>query len=623
MCGICGVCGPGGVDKATLRDMTNTIEHRGPDGEGYFVDGDVGLGHRRLSIIDLETGDQPIHNEDESIWIVFNGEIYNHLALREDLEKKGHRYYTVSDTESIVHAYEEYGTDCVKKLNGMFAFAIWDSQKKSLFLARDRIGIKPLYYSEVDGRLIFGSEIKAILKYPGFDKTIDKKALSNYLTYNYVPSPATIFENTKKLKPGHILVRENGSVQVSSYWDVKSISDTNLSRPIMLDQIVDKLQQSVKDRLISDVPLGAFLSGGIDSSIIVALMSKVSKEPVKTFSIGFEESSFNELKYASIIAEKFNTDHHEFVVEADAVELLPKLIYHFDEPFADSSAMPTFLVSEMARKHVKVCLSGDGGDETFCGYDRYAACKVARYYRFVPGFVRGPLAWSINKFPISYANKSFAKMSKRFVNAADMEPERGYYDWVTIFHDEEKANLCKEHPPDSFEQLKQYYDRFESNDFVGKTMYVDIKTYLVDDILVKTDRTSMANSLEVRVPFLDHDVVEFSSRIPSQMKMNGIGLKHLLKKSFRNLLPKEIINRKKQGFGVPLGFWFRGKLAYLIDDFLLSKDTITARYFNQDYIEKIVKQHNQNVMDHAHKLWALLFFELWHRHHIDGEKIRL
>jgi len=520
MCGITGVYDFGGesVDRKLLERMTSLLQHRGPDDKGFYVDGNVGLGFRRLSIIDLVTGSQPIHNEDESIWIIFNGEIYNHLDVRKMLEEKGHRYYTKTDTETIVHAYEEYGRECVQHLNGMFAFALWDSKNKTLMLARDRMGIKPLYYLQDKQRIIFASELKSILEDPQVERKINLRALHDYLTYSYVPVPQTIFHGIKKLPQSSTLVCKEGKTEITKYWSINCKQDYSNTESYHCKKIRTMLQESVKMRLMSDVPLGAFLSGGIDSSIIVALMSEVSDD-VKTFSMGFGESSFNELEYARIVSNKFNTEHREFVVEPDAVELLPKLVWHFDEPFADSSAIPTFLVSQLARKFVTVCLSGDGGDELFVGYDRYKAAKVADYYDKLP-LIRTPVqsavSWTLNRLPVSTANKSFVKMARRFVNALPLPREERYADWVTINTDEQKNGLYSSKlraelsGMDSAGLLKQYYRENKTPDFVANTTYVDLMTYLPDDLLVKVDRMSMANSLEVRVPFIDYNVVQYA-----------------------------------------------------------------------------------------------------------------
>ena len=630
MCGICGVLYFNGEkpDKSVLARMRDSMMHRGPDDCGLYIDGPVGLGHRRLSIIDLsEAGRQPLSNEDGSVWIVFNGEIYNHEELRIELEGQGHRYVTETDTETIIHLYEEYGLDCVSRLNGMFAFAIWDAGEERIFLARDRIGIKPLYYLLDGEKIIFASELKAILEHPEADTDIDYGSLSDYLTYGYVGSPKTIFSGIRKLPPACTLKVVEGEAVVKTYWSMAYPENPFGDEAYHKEKIVEGLKDSIKLRLMSDVPLGAFLSGGIDSSAIVALMSELTGD-VKTFSVGFTESSFNELDYARVIADLFGTDHHEFTVEMDAVKLIPKLLEVYDEPFADSSAIPTYIVSEMARSKVTVCLSGDGGDELFAGYDRYSACKVAQEYARIPKVLRDPVKSCVNLLPPSTANKNIIRMSQRFANAVDLPPEERYLDWITIYNEEKKNKLIrsevvgKAFAKDSADYIKTHYKN-PAKDFTSKTMHVDIKTYLPEDLLVKVDRASMAHSLEVRVPFLDHNLVEYSQTIPSALKFPGLKLKHILKKSLKKKLPKKIINRRKHGFGVPVGSWLKNELKEIASETLTGKDSQSIKYFRKSEIEKMLAKHSCGKQDHTYRIWSLLFFELWHRKYVSGEEIAL
>jgi len=601
--------------------MCRVIKHRGPNDEGIFLDDYTGLGMRRLSIIDLETGHQPIHNEDESIWIVFNGEIYNYRELRQFLERKNHRFYTLSDTEVIIHLYEEFGNDCVTLLNGMFAFAIWDLNKKKLLLARDRIGIKPLHYIVLNNKLIFGSEIKSILQDANVKREVNLKALHHFLAFEYVPAPITMFKGIKKLLPGHILVCEKGNVSVRKYWYLEFSDRNEQSVAYYSDKIYELLKKSVERRLISDVPLGAFLSGGIDSSSIVGLMTELMDQSVKTFSIGFEEESYNELEYARIVAEHFETEHYEEIITPDAVNLVNRIIGYLDEPFADVSVFPTYLVSELARKHVTVVLSGDGGDEQFAGYDWYVASKLDMHYRKAPRVFRAGVAKVVQKLPPSSQKKGFVNMLQRFTEGSSLPVDGRHVRWQYFITDEEREclytnNLDDEtHNLHSFDIINNYYSINHVNDKLSREQYVDIKMYLPDDILVKVDRMSMANSLEARVPFLDHEFVEFSATIPSNLKLHGLTTKYILKKTMSRLLPKEIIHRKKQGFSIPMKNWLRDELMNMMLE-VLSKELIEEKgYFNYEQVNKLIQQHIEGKRNNAHKLWALMTFGLWHELH--------
>ena len=626
MCGICGFINSDRrqpAREADLRRMCDSIVHRGPDEDGYFVFENVALGMRRLSIIDLSTGKQPISNEDKSIWIVFNGEIYNFPQLRQELEAKGHKFRTRTDTETIVHAYEEWGIECPNRLNGMFAFAIWDDNKKQLFIARDRVGIKPLYYYADNKRLVFGSELKAILQLPEVPRQIDKRALDLFLTYEYVPAPHSILEGIRKLPAGHILLARDGRVEVQQYWDLH-FSENGKEPEQTRTDLLELLQDAVKMRLISDVPLGAFLSGGIDSSAIVALMSRVMDQPVKTFSIGFEDQSYNELNYARAIAKHFQTEHHELIIKPDALELTDKLVHHLDEPFGDFSIYPTYLVSKMAREHVKVVLSGDGGDELFGGYDTYIAEVADRTYRrFVPAILRNyMIAPMAAMLPPTQQKKGLINRTKRFVEGSALPDDLQHTRWMTFLVEKEKARIYSEGLYEStagtatFDFMRRHFKKARTADALNQQLYVDIKTYLCDDILVKVDRMSMAVSLEARVPFLDHRVVEYSGRIPGDLKLRGTKTKYILKEALQELLPYEILHRGKEGFSIPIKNWLKKELKPLMLD-VLSEETLRRdQYFDARYVHKLIDEHCKNKENHSHRLWALMVFHIWKQNYL-------
>lgn len=633
MCGICGKININNrevVDARLIHKMTEVLKHRGPDDEGIYINGNVGIGHRRLSIIDLsKDARQPMSNEDKSIWIVCNGEIYNFQELRKVLEKKGHIFCSRSDTEVIIHLYEELGTDCVEKLRGMFAFCIWDEKRKRLFLARDRIGQKPLNYAIKNGNIIFASEIKSILQDPEISREVDINALDSYLTYQYVPAPETMFSGINKLPPAHSLVWENGKIKIERYWNLNFQNKINMAEDEFCQRILDLLTEATKIRLVSDVPLGVFLSGGIDSSAIVGLMSKLSSHPVKTFSIGFEEETFNELKYARKVAKIFATDHHEYIVKPEALNILPKIIWHFNEPFADSSCIPTYYLSKMTRQEVTVALNGDGGDETFAGYERYVANKIANIYNLIPQSIRKNLVSFITTvLPESTRRKDFIKRFKRFAKANDSSRERRYARWMSIFDDDLKSNLYSEKLKnrlkgiDSWNYLLDVYRQSDANNFIDATLFVDIMTYLPGDLLVKIDISSMANSLEARSPFLDHKLMEFAASIPSNLKLKGWTTKYLLKKALTKILPKDILNRRKAGFGVPIGTWFRQELKDYAYDILLSEKSLKRGYFKKEAIKRILDEHTKGKIDHGARIWSLINFELWHQMFIDNYSLQ-
>jgi asparagine synthase (glutamine-hydrolysing) len=629
MCGICGRLNFNGqgVDKALIRKMAGTLVHRGPDDEGMYVNGRIGLGHRRLSIIDLsDAGHQPMCNEDGSIWIVFNGEIYNFPDLKSDLLKKGHVFRSHSDTEVILHLYEEAGPDCVQKLRGMFAFAIWDRGKQTLLLARDRVGKKPLYYYRDDSRIIFGSELKAILQDPVVKRRPDFIAIHHYLTYQYVPSPLTAFQGISKVPPAHYLIVKNGELTLTRYWKLSYLPKLELSEKDLKREIIERLREAVKIRLISDVPLGAFLSGGVDSSATVALMAGMMKDPVKTFSIGFKEEAFNELRFARMVAERYKTEHTEFIVEPNAVEVLPKLVWHYNEPFADSSAIPTYYVSKLAREHVTVILNGDGGDENFAGYGRYAAAEFSRsIHPFFPVLLAKAMLPLAMMLPHGKKSTNFFWVLKRFLQEYVRSPEMRNAHWMSHFTTEMKSELCtgdffhRTTTGDSYDLLMQRYREAKAESFLDKTLYADVMMYLPDDLLVKVDVASMANSLEARSPFLDHEFMEFTARIPSGLKLKGRTTKYILKEALRNILPDEVLFREKMGFGVPIDHWFRNELKEMAYDIILSRRSLERGYFQESYVKKILDEHVAGKWNWHNHIWNLLMLELWHRMFIDGQ----
>jgi asparagine synthase (glutamine-hydrolysing) len=632
MCGICGAINLTGtpLDIEILKRMPQALIHRGPDDEGTYLEKEIFLGARRLAIIDLEKGHQPLHNEDESVWLVFNGEIYNYKELRQGLEARGHRFYTFSDTETIVHLYEEYGRDCVEQLNGMFAFAVWDKNKKTLFLARDRLGIKPLYYSHSNKNFVFGSEIKSLLVEPQISRSVDIAALDTYLTCQYILSPDTIFKEIKKLPPGHTLTYTNGVISISRYWDIPLEHCREKSDECYIEKILDLLRDSIRLRLRSDVPFGAFLSGGIDSSAVVGLMAGLMDKPVRTFSMGFDEPSFSELKYARLISDCFGTTHHEFIVTPpDVTQILSKIIWHFDEPFGDSSSIPTFMVSQLAKEKVKMVLSGDGGDELFAGYERYLAAKFMKHYLNIPGGIREKIiSPAVKLLPEGSAIHDFRRELRKFIlsgHAAGNKPpspDEIYAGWMSIFNSPMKESLYSAELKSALRDvtdnpLLAYFQKAGRRDYLNRFLYVDATTYLPEDLLTKVDRMSMANSLEVRIPFLDYRLVEFAFGIPSHLKLKGTTPKYILKKALYKLVPKQILRHRKHGFGVPIGNWLRAELRDWSRDILLDERALKRGYFNKDFLEQLLGEHQRGLRDHSHRIWSLLVLELWHCNYID------
>ncbi len=617
MCGIAGIMSLSDkpVRLEEVRSMCDAMVHRGPDDEGFHISPGVGIGMRRLSIIDLEGGHQPVQNEDGTIWIVFNGEIYNFQGLRKSLENQGHRFRTDSDTEVIVHLYEQYGENCVEKLRGMFAFAIWDQKRRKLLIARDRLGKKPLFYTVAGGRLIFGSELKVVLQMPEVEREISWPAVSHYLASMCTPLDESIIEGVHKLQPGHLLVATPWrGVEVKQYWDLHFDPDYTKSEGYFTERLRDLLEESVRLRMISDVPLGAFLSGGVDSSAVVATMSRLSSRPVKTFSIGFEEKEYNELDYAREVAQRFGTDHHELVIEPNVLGLIDDLAWYLDEPFGDSSAIPTYMVSKLASEHVTVVLSGDGGDELFAGYDRYVKERKERRLGLIPKPARKLAAMIGRQMPEGAKGRNFLK----HLGYDGMDR---YLDANTLFKSDEKANLLQEavwsrvQATDPAESRRSFM-RKEHGHWLSSLQYVDTKMYLANDILTKVDRMSMAHSIEARVPLLDHKLVEFAATIPPELKLRGNTTKYIFKKAMEGILPMETLYRPKRGFAVPLSRWFRGQLSSFSRDLLLDSTSRQRGIFNPKYIERLLTM-NENGREMDLQLWSLITFELWCRRFMD------
>ncbi|ALA59786.1 asparagine synthase (glutamine-hydrolyzing) [Nitrospira moscoviensis] len=619
MCGLCGIFNVGTQEPVTaplVKAMADTIVHRGPDAEGLYVSGPIGLAHRRLSIIDLEGGQQPMSSEDGSIVVVFNGEIYNFPELRQGLEQKGYRFKTRSDTEVILYLYQEVGEDCFRQLRGMFAIAIWDARNRRVVLGRDRVGKKPLFYCYDGKRCVFASEMKAILQVPGIRREVDIEALSDYFSLLYVPAPKSIFRHIRKVKPGHYAVISEAGFREVEYWDLTFAQVEERSEQDWIERLLELYQEAVRIRLMSDVPLGAFLSGGVDSSSVVAIMSRMMGEPVITSSIGFKDKEFDELDYARLIAKRFATKHHEQVVEPNAAAILDRLVWHYDEPFADSSAIPTYYVSKVAREHVTVALSGDGGDEFFAGYRRYLLDVRENALRErIPGAIRravfGPLSRIYPK--ADWAPRIF-RGKATFESLACSHIE-GYFRSVSACRPETKRQVL--HPDvrrqlngyDTLDLFKTYYDRAGTNDPLSRIQYVDVKTYLPDDILVKVDRASMANSLEVRAPLLDHRLIELTTRIPSSLKLRGTVGKYIFKKSLESLLPEDVLYRKKMGFAVPLASWLRHDLKPMAEAVLFPSQPDPM--LDRQGVERLWTQHQSGLRDLSTPLWTILMYRLW------------
>jgi asparagine synthase (glutamine-hydrolysing) len=624
---MCGICGYLHFDKSKkpsetiLRSMMSTLAKRGPDDEGTYIKDNVALGHRRLSIIDLETGRQPITNEDGSLIIIYNGEVYNFPELKSCLEKKGHLFKTHSDTEVVVHAYEEYGEDCLKYFNGMFSLAVWDAKKQLLFLARDRFGKKPLYYAVFDSQFIFGSELKALLKHPSVKREIDKSALSKYLAYEYVPSPYSIFKNIYKLEAGSKLVLKDAGYKTSRWWKM----DFDKAGPFDLkaaeEELLGRLKESVRKRLISDVPLGVFLSGGIDSSAVVSMMAALMDPgDIKTFSVGFREEAFDESDDARRVAEYFGTDHRQEILRPDAMlEVLPEILGILDEPFADSSIIPTYIISRFTRQFVKVALGGDGGDELFSGYPSFRAHRLERVLSFLPGAAkRLPLKVLASMSPVSYDSPGIGLKAKRFLRGLDFPPNARHQAWIGTFTPYEQRSLfLPERLQESdlagvYGPTEKFFEEAASLEPMDKVMYIYLKTYMSDDILAKVDRASMANSLEVRAPFLDTDFAAFAANIPASYKLKGRVSKWILKDALKNKLPGQTLRKGKQGFAVPVAKWLRGDLRALLEKAFDKRKIEKEGIFDYNYIKALLDDFLLGRRDLRKEIWALFMFECWY-----------
>jgi asparagine synthase (glutamine-hydrolysing) len=634
MCGVCGIAIPRQlnrqVSESRLVAMRDTLTHRGPDDAGLYLGDGVGLGHRRLSIVDLGGGRQPMANEDRRVWIVFNGEIYNHRDLRPELEERGHQYRTASDTETIIHLYEERGARAVERLSGMFAFAIWDSTRRELLLARDRLGIKPLYYAlDGDGSLYFASEIKALIEARAVAPEINHRALPDYLA-NHAPSgEETLFSSVKRLLPGHTLTWRDGQIEVRKYWDLSFARNGHpaLSDRGAIERWEELFREAVRSHLMADVPIGVFLSGGIDSSAIAAVMSGMAREPIKTFSVGFAEREANELEYARMVARAFDTDHHEVIVSPDEFfAVMPRLIWHEDEPLGHLASVPLYFVSELAARHVKVVLTGEGSDELMAGYYRYWKTVYnlslgARYHGWVPEALRRAARGGIDRLPIGSALRR--RLSRTFLSLAP-DIESLYLENFAVFSREQQLRLLTPEAKDRagaldpYATARRYIAQCDATTTLDRLLYADTRTYL-HELLMKQDQMSMAASLESRVPFLDHALVEFTARLPERMKLRRLTTKYVLRRSMKGVLPKPILTRPKMGFPAPVGAWFRGSHRAVVDDYALSARTRERGVFDPEYVRNLVAEHQSGARDHSQRLWALVNFEMWARQFIDGE----
>ena len=626
MCGICGKFSTHEVSLPEIKRMAEVIRHRGPDDEGFYIKPPIGLGHRRLSIIDLDGGKQPISNEDDTIWIVYNGEIYNFPVLKKELEEKGHRFKTHTDTEVIVHLYEEYGERCVEKLSGMFAFALWDEKRQQLFMARDRIGQKPLFYLHRDNEFLFGSEVKSILAANNVRRNINYEAVHHYLSLRFIPAPHTMIEGIKKLPAGHYLVFRNNRVDVQRYWDVDFRRKMRLSEDDLIEGVGGKLFEAVESHLISDVPVGAFLSGGMDTSTVVALMGQIMNQSFQTFAIGVKEQDFNELPYARMVAEKYHTQHVEEVVHANLIKLLPMMIWHLDEP-SDPIAACMFQAAQLAARHVKVVLGGDGGDELFAGFDRYRGVGLIDYYNLIPSFIRTkllrPLFLGLSD---SFTYKSLPQKLRWMDQLSEYEAGERYAEATAFFrfnHLQKQAlfsddlwNRLKD--VNSNQVIVEQYNRAKADDPIDRMLYADFMTRLTEHTLMLTDRMNMAHSLEARSPFLDHPLVEFMAQVPSNLKIKGKRLKYILRRFAEKHLPEEILKREKQGFMFPVAYWFRSELYPFVNSILMNSYFVNEGLFRRDEVQKLIEEHRTNQVDHHVRLWMLINLEVWHQLYIVG-----
>ena len=617
---MCGICGFSWNDEALIRRMADRIVHRGPDQEGFFCTDGMSLGFRRLSIIDLsENGSQPMFNEDNTVCLVFNGEIYNFQELRPQLEAKGHRFRSNTDSEVILHGYEEYGIDVVNHLRGMFGFALYDTVRKRLLLARDRIGIKPLYYTRQNGRLVFGSEIKSILQDPGVERQVNHQALYDYLGFEFVPAPETMFAGISKLPAGHLLVWENGQASVRRYWDLSFRPAAPMPRfEEAVEQLREHLDTAVKSHLVSDVPLGVFLSGGLDSSCLVALMRRHISGPLKTFTIGYEDKTFSELDYAQIVADHCQTDHRVLRLDSLKPAYVEETLYHLDEPMTDLSTVPLYLLCKQAREHVTVCLSGEGADESFAGYDRFKASRLnSSYFNLLPRVVRHQLVARMARLlPDQPQKKGVINMLKRFVEGATLPEDGQHLRWQYFLNTTLEQGLFqsgfRSHiNGDPFWQVREHDSRCDALDRVNREIYLDMRFMMTDSVLMKVDRMSMASALEIRVPLLDHVLVEFLASLPGDWKLNKMTTKYIFRAALKGLLPDKIVHRGKQGYSLPVKHLLRGELrTYMVER--LHDSTVLRETMDMAYIDRLIAEHDALKHNHNHILWALLNVAIWH-----------
>jgi asparagine synthase (glutamine-hydrolysing) len=616
---MCGICGFNWNDQELISVMNDSLVHRGPDQQGTFCHESISVGMRRLAIIDLsDHGNQPMFNEDNTVCLVFNGEIYNFQELRPELIARGHTFRGNSDSEVILHAYEEYGKDCVHRLRGMFAFAIYDLNKKSLFIARDRIGIKPLYYYRKNGKFLFASEIKAILKDRTVAREVNDQAVYDYLGFEFVPAPQTMFRHINKLPSGHYLSLEDGQVEVTRYWDLAmATSPTTLSFHDAVERQKELLNEAVKSHLISDVPLGVFLSGGLDSSAIVALMRRHISGPIKTFTIGYHDKTFSELDYAAIVAKHCETDHQVLMLDDVKPEYVEKALYHLDEPMTDLSAIPLYLLCKQAREQVTVCLSGEGADESYAGYDRFKAAKIASWFNLIPAPVRHQVIGRLAaQLPDQNQKKGAINMLKRFIEGANLPAEGNHLRWQYFFSDNLTRNLLTDGfrraiSLDPFRLVREYAERCKDADEVNRQIYLDMRFMMTDSVLMKVDKMSMATSLEVRVPFLDHVLVEFLASLPGEWKLKGMTTKYIFRSALLELLPQKIVNRGKQGYSLPVKHLLRGEMKqYMVS--LLNDSPLIREKMNVSFINQLIEEHCAMKHNHNHVLWALMNLSIWH-----------
>jgi asparagine synthase (glutamine-hydrolysing) len=612
------------VIRQELEQMSETLAHRGPDGEGIWAEGNIGLAHRRLSIIDLRTvASQPMSNEDGSVWISFNGEIYNFRDLRVDLESRGHVFRTHSDTEVIVHAYEEYGRGCLDRLRGMFAFAIWDARSRTLFLARDRVGKKPLFYFVGRDRFLFGSEIKSILVDCSVPIEPDPAAIDHYLALQYIPAPLTAFRGVHKLPAAHWLELRNGRIEIGRYWKLRYTPKRQIPMREAIDELQWRLAEAVRLRLVSDVPLGAFLSGGIDSSAVVAYMAEAMDRPVRTFSVGFEEAAFDERPFARMVAERYETDHTELVVKAPVADILPRLVWHYDEPFGDASAVPSYAIAALTRQHVTVVLNGDGGDENFAGYEWYVMDRLVRRGEIVPQALWQRATALAQRLPAHWRQRGLMRKATRLAEVLALSPARRHAHWVEHFSPLARRKLYTDvfnaavEASDPEGLFGEIFVQSDAEDSTDRGLDADVNLYLQDDLLVKIDRATMAHSLEGRSPFLDHVLMEFVATLPPSLKLAGRQKKRLLKAALRSVLPDTILDRPKMGFGSPLAQWFREDLHDMAHDLLLSPRALQRGYFQPQEVATLLDRHCRGQEEHGAHLWDLLVLELWHQTFID------